>query len=255
MKVLSVPQPYASLMAAGISDAFYNSWKPKEAPSRYLVYATKQEFSFDEFLKIEKIEWYQEIVNQIFFGNLPDFCDMPYGAIIGYVTIDKIEQLSDETGNYFKWHFKDAYLFDEPITGVKGRPRLWDYELDENNLPPAHKVVLNEVQLDGKDINIPISNFFWDIIKPDGLMMFENTDVFQDISCKIGEAPFVDMKYRINFFNNGHKRSFHLKVQTDVDQAWCVSRECDENGSPCIYNSVYSGEREYITFYWDYEIK
>ena len=256
MKVLSVPQPYASLIMAGIVDLMNDIWKPKEVPLRILIHANKKKFSFDRFIEEEPIESYQEILNQIFFGNLPDFCDMPYGAIIGFVTVDSIEQLSDDTGSHYEWHFKDAYLFDEPITGVKGKPRLWDYELNENNLPPAHKVVLSEVKLDGKDIYIPISNFFWDeIVEPYGSMMFEFTEEFRDISDKIGHTPFYNKKYRIHFINNGQKRSFHLKEDSDVEFGWYISCECNEDGSPCIYNSLFSGEREYITFKWDYEIK
>lgn len=256
MKVLSLPQPYASLITTGILDFLNTTWKPEVVPLRILVFANNKKISEDRLIEDETIEWYQEFCNQIYFGNLPDSSEMPLGAIIGYAAVDRIEQLSDETGNNFEWNFKDAHLFDEPITGVKDNPRLWDYELDENNLPPAHKVVLNEVKLDGKDLYIPLSNYFWNRIDElDGRMVFEYTEEFQEISNKIGHAPFCNKKYRIHFINNGQKRSFHLTEDSDIELGWYVSCECNDDGSPCIYNSLFSGEREYITFNWDYEIK
>ena len=150
MKVLSVQQPYASLIAAGVITINELTWKPKSVPKRILIHATNKRASYRSVITNEPIEWFQETLNNISFGNIPDFSDMPFGAIIGYVTLDRIDQDYESTvwscleGGHYVWHFKDAHLFDEPITGIKGKPRLWDFDLDEDNLPPAHIVELNE---------------------------------------------------------------------------------------------------------------
>ncbi len=39
-----------------------------------------------------------------------------------------------------QWQLENAYVFDEPILNVKGKLNLFEYELDENQLPSAHRV-------------------------------------------------------------------------------------------------------------------
>ena len=166
MKVLSLPQPYASVIAAGIEDFKNMIWRPKDESLRILIHANKKGISKRSFIANELTEEFQEVFNHIAFGNIPDFKDMPCGAIIGYVTVDRTQKSFDDRSISYDWFFKDAYLFDKPITGVNGRPRLWDYEIDENNLPPAHKVKLNNAQLDEDDIYIPLSKSLWDGCRP-----------------------------------------------------------------------------------------
>lgn len=39
MKVLSIKQPWASLICSGIKDVENRTWKPKEVPGRILIHA------------------------------------------------------------------------------------------------------------------------------------------------------------------------------------------------------------------------
>lgn len=258
MKVLSVPQPYASLVTAGIYDFMNVTWKPKEESFRILIYANKRKISVRSFIANEITEEFQEVFNHIVFGNIPDFKDMPSGAIIGYATVDRIQKASDDNGISYNWFFEDAHLFDKPITGVNGRPRLWDYEIDENNLPPAHKVKLNNAQLKEDDIYIPLSKSLWAGVGPKRMFTLEFSE---DLRMQFEEKdwlPFFGKPNRIHFTHNGEKRSFLLKsldTETEIDMddydlGWYI----DEDG---IYNSK-TGEKEdrnFMTFLVDDEIK
>lgn len=62
-----------------------------------------------------------------------------------------------------QWVIGDAYLFDEPITNVKGKLNLWNYtEIDENNLPPAHKWSRRAPKLNGTELEIPVSEEYFE---------------------------------------------------------------------------------------------
>ena len=180
MKVLSVQQPWASLIVAGIKDVENRTWKPKEMPGRILIHASKK--CSLRTISNEPIEWIQEIFNEQVMGNLPDFPDMPDGAIIGYATVEAVDQdfahsiwasgESNVEGLYY-WHLKDAFIFDEPITGVKGKLHLWEYDLDENNMPSAHQVTLVGYKDNGDDIIMPVDEERWEKLGENQELNFE----------------------------------------------------------------------------------
>lgn len=263
MKVLSVPQPYASLIAAGIYNSHYETWRPKDESSRVLIYANKKRISKRSFIANESIDFIQRTLNHITFGNIPDFKDMPNGAIIGYVTIDTTKKPSDNNGIYYDWHFKDAYLFDEPVAVEKGKPRLWDYDLNEDSLPPAHKVIINEARFKDSNIYIPLNKSLWDNLKPDNSITLEFTEALQDqYEKELGPLSAFDVTYQLHFTFNGLKRSFFVKMNSDNEfdmnvPEWCIYSEINDDGTPCIYYSERYDEmeRQFITFYFDEEVE
>ena len=82
MKTISVQQPWASLICAGIKDIENRTWKPKENPGRILIHASKK--APKTILDKIPVEWASSILNNQTFGNIPYFEDMPSNAIIGY---------------------------------------------------------------------------------------------------------------------------------------------------------------------------
>ena len=64
MKVLSVQQPWASLIVAGIKDVENRTWKPKEMPGRILIHASKK-CTERTVCNNEPLEWVQEIFNAL----------------------------------------------------------------------------------------------------------------------------------------------------------------------------------------------
>lgn len=152
MKTLSVRQPYASLLCAGIKDIENRSWKPAKLPCRILIHASSA--------KIPK-SWSKKtspwIVSQFAawadMGWIPSIDEMPTSAIIGYVDVVGVTTESDSVWadeNSLQWQLTNAYVFDEPIRNVKGKLNLFEYDLDENNLPPAHPIqrILPKIEKD-----------------------------------------------------------------------------------------------------------
>lgn len=152
MKTLSVRQPYASLLCAGIKDIENRSWKPANLPCRILIHASSA--------KIPK-SWSKKtspwIVSQFAawadMGWIPSIDEMPTSAIIGYVDVVGVTTESDSVWadeKSLQWQLTNAYVFDEPIRNVKGKLNLFEYDLDENNLPPAHPIqrILPKIEKD-----------------------------------------------------------------------------------------------------------
>lgn len=165
MKTISVRQPYATLIVAGVKDVENRSWNT-EYRGRVLIHASKNygdvfELSelelfheFDKMVspsgkilkpegKILKIETdrltlldenfrseYEllktEIAEQSDSG-LTVFCPQ---AIIGSVEIVDVIKNSDskfaEPGNYH-WILRDPVFFQNPTEDVKGKLRFWEF--------------------------------------------------------------------------------------------------------------------------------
>lgn len=160
MKALSVTQPWASVICSGLKDVENRLWQAAEAPGKILIHATKTKVPGNWENKPD--DMVSAVKNARLMGNLPEYADMPYGSIIGYVDCYKIVKDSDSfwaDPQSFHWCLRDAYLFDTPIPDIKGvRGHLFDVpEVDESNLPPAHKVELRFPEVKGNDIFMPAS--------------------------------------------------------------------------------------------------
>jgi hypothetical protein len=156
MKTLSIQQPWASLVAAGIKDVENRTWDTKYR-GKFLIHASSKKVPKDFEYSIP-LEWGNEIINQRIFNNIPDLPDLPTSAIIGYVELVDIVDNSKSmwaAPEQLHWILKNAYLFDEPILDVKGKLHLFDYPIDEDSLPPAHQVKLRQPILDGTTLILP----------------------------------------------------------------------------------------------------
>lgn len=258
MKTLSVQQPWASLIAAGIKDVENRTWQPKQLPGRILIHASKK--CTLRSLSNEPVEWMQEIFNEQLFGNLPDFVDMPDGAIIGYATVERVDKDSansvwaageSDDENLYYWHLTDAHLFDEPITGVKGKLHLWDYDLDEDNLPPAHSAELTNVDLDGENVIVPLNETYWKAIKPNS-SIFIDLGTLAQLLCLPDVYDLKPMK-TITFTHGGRQRTF--KLSPDTESRYFTDGGEEQN--PAIFPSLLKpeGSERYIAYFiWSDEI-
>lgn len=252
MKTLSVEQPWASLIVAGIKDIENRTWQPEQMPCRILIHASKA-VDFDTLYNKTPIEWVQEALNHEMFGNIPYLIDLPESAIIGYVTVDCID--SDLFKNRFKengknqwadfvsnnenmryWQLTDAHVFDEPIQCVReGETRLWEYaDVDEDNLPPAHKVAITKLVLDGDKIIVPLSEAYWNELEPHGSM---NVDLTINLArlwfTLLTDQGFNTLSYNtITFTHQGRQRTFQMVPDS------IVSDVSDADGFPLLYPSA-----------------
>lgn len=168
MKTLSIQQPWASLICAGIKDVENRTWKPSTVPGRILIHASSKKVT-KNFLNSVPLDQMIEIKNEVLFGNIDQLEKLPTSAIIGYVTVKSFQDITDSVWDcgegIIKWVLEDAYLFDEPIMDVKGKLNLFDYPLDENNLPAAHKVELAAPKYQDKRLSLPCNEDAIDIYK------------------------------------------------------------------------------------------
>ena len=192
MKTLSIQQPWASLICAGIKDVENRTWKAAKVPGRILIHASSKKVTKNFFAGIPEY-LVSFINNEISFGNFPELDTLPTGAIIGYVTVTafedgEVDSIWSDGPGVIKWKLEDAWMFDEPILNVKGKLNLFDYdEIDENNLPPAHKVELEDVGLDDKEeeVFIPIEKNVFEQIETGevgGIELFL-TGYLMDVLC------------------------------------------------------------------------
>ena len=188
MKTLSVKQPWASLICHGIKDVENRTWKAAAVPGRILIHASGKKVpkQMDDMLPIDMLSC---INNHQLMGNLPEYDDMPTSAIIGYVEVTGFATQTDSPWDdgpvAIKWQLKDAYLFDEPICDVKGKLNLFDYPVDEDHLPPAHRVHLQSPKLEGEELVLPVSQaVFDDLDEDDALLSFDLTEENVNVLCQ-----------------------------------------------------------------------
>ena len=144
MKAISIKQPWAYLIAAGIKDIENRTWKcpQKYIGERVLIHASAKPAKID--FEING----QATVMEIQLSSALNKCDENglFSAIIGSVEIvdcvinhssiwaektNLPEQLSNEC--IWNWVLANPILFDEPITNVKGKLGFWDYEFSEDD--------------------------------------------------------------------------------------------------------------------------
>lgn len=141
MKVISLWQPWASLIMLGLKRFETRSWATKHR-GPLLIHASKkivpwnelfQELSHADRCKI----WI--VINQA-YGS---YENMPTGAILGAVDVRQMyrteqikPQLSaleiacgDYSDNRFAWELKNTKPFDKPIL-AKGKQGLWNWEAE-----------------------------------------------------------------------------------------------------------------------------
>lgn len=162
MKTLSVRQPWASLLCSGVKDVENRTWVPSEdlIGKKILIHASSAKIPKNFFDTIP-FEWCSEIANATRYGWVPTNEDAPLGCIIGYATLVGVakstDSLWDGGDDQIKWIISDPYVFFDPIP-CKGKLGLFDYPLDEDNLPEAYKAIVFKPYLDGTEAVFPVED-------------------------------------------------------------------------------------------------
>ncbi len=146
MKVLSIIQPWASLIILGHKLIETRCWNT-DFRGEFLLHSSAAKTA-------ESRSYHLDFQQQFYTLQLPKYEDLPLGMIIGKVTLattistnhlkrnSTIEQGSDKWtltnqevafGDYsedrYAWCLKDPVIFNNPIP-AKGQLRFWNYELD-----------------------------------------------------------------------------------------------------------------------------
>lgn len=145
MKAISVKQPWAYLICAGIKDVENRTWKcpQKYIGERVLIQASAKAWTWHSVLNY-LTDKTARIFEQMGF-NGKWLRNLQTSAIIGSVVIkdcvinhpsvwaEKTTIWPPKSGipkeTIYNWVLSDPILFDKPILGVKGKLSFWDYDL------------------------------------------------------------------------------------------------------------------------------
>ena len=129
-KVLTVRQPYASLLVGGVKDV-ENRSRRTNYRGTVLIHAGARMHDVVSFLRKRHEFTVEEItimtqVNEVEENEL-------FGCIVGSVEIvDCIKDSTSPWAERGQWHWvcRNAKVFDHPIRNVKGRLGLWGWDGD-----------------------------------------------------------------------------------------------------------------------------
>lgn len=252
MKVLSVQQPWASVICTGVKDVENRTWQPKEVPGRILIHASAKRVpkNFDDTNPC--LDVVSAMMNMRIFGILPQYNELPISAIIGYVDVVGFEKKEESIwagSDSIHWNLANAYLFDKPIEDVKGKLGLFDYPIDENNLPPAHKVELNYPTIEGEHLTVHLSDDYMAVLL-DGDESFA-IDIFDPMVMEtICKKDSIEMKpvKKITFINGNLKEKREV-----IDYGWDAYK--DQDGNDIIFNPDDKEEDQVPWMYAVYRLK
>lgn len=126
MKAVTIKQPWASLIAAGLKDIENRSWKTNYR-GRVLIHAAAAPVK--EGLAALNNKQLFELMNRENWDT--EFENLPNGAIVGSVEIvDCVQNHPSKWAQEGFWHWvlANPVLFPKPITGVKGKLSFWEYD-------------------------------------------------------------------------------------------------------------------------------
>lgn len=135
MKLLTIKQPWASMICMGIKDVENRTWRQDSLiGERLLIMASKKDGNMDATYE----RWREEYQRLVADGILPPLNELPKGVIIGYVDVVSIEEVSDSIwaadSSHLKYVLRNAHLFQIPLPGVHGQLRSINYEMSPAEL-------------------------------------------------------------------------------------------------------------------------
>ena len=202
-KVVSLPQPFASLLVMGLLDEFRVSdiGSCKEGDFVY-VYATEMTQEAKEKLWYDN-HIYGKFYNALEMGNLPN--ELPINAYIGQFRIKDYR-------SYKKVGVDKAFVFDKPI------------DCDYNDMPKfiatysRHQAPINKIKFRNRTIEVPLSEENWenlDNMKDEFFLYWE--DEYSQFCSLWGSNKDEQGLYDIVFYNGANrKRYYQLENQAVV---------------------------------------
>lgn len=129
IKVLTVKQPWASLIVHGIKDIENRTWNTNFR-GRILIHASSNKKEGWCLNDIQRFCLKQS--GSVLYNTALE--TLPFGAIIGSIeVIDCVQNhpsIWAEKGVYH-WVLANPVLFEKPIENVKGKLGLWSYDWEE----------------------------------------------------------------------------------------------------------------------------
>jgi len=232
MKHVTIRQPWASLICAGVIDSFDLGVDIGAEMCQVLVHAAKWQ-KYDNRKSIP-LEWLQELEAATLTGIVPLYHEMPFDCVIGFVKashqIDTYPWLNPiwQHGAKRETHYllTGAQLFTKPLAG----------KLSENSELPSYCTILQPDPLAVEDrIVIPVNHKIFEEAREDYQIIVPLNKLFHEVI--IDKAPkdgFKEVCLMCGFFF----KKFAYEADNDFILAW------DEKGKPKKFFSITSGKNE-----------
>ncbi len=135
MKLLTIKQPWASLICLGIKDVENRTWRQNcLIGKRILIMSSKK----DEDMSSTYPKWRKEFQSLVSNGVVPPLEKLPKGVILGYVDIVTIQEESDSIwaadASHFKYVLENPHMFITPLIGVRGQSKPINYDISSDEL-------------------------------------------------------------------------------------------------------------------------
>lgn len=154
MKRIKLPQPYASMVIAGILQTLPNQWLNVKFGEKIFIYADDLAEEFIDGPDYSKA-FHRKIYNEMFMGNLPDGV-FPTQRFLGYVRVYYSGVINPDL-------VKDGqqYIFvtlPHKLTTNIEKFNCKDEILEQTT---AHRVHLKTIQKQGSDLYVPVCKNVW----------------------------------------------------------------------------------------------
>lgn len=245
MKAIKLSQPWASLIALGITD-IANLDNTTDYCGPMLIIADEQPVA-DDFFEQVPIEYSATIGNHILMGNLPQLDALPTGKIVACADlVGESTEITDETSMWgigpVMWQFNNIHAFNRPLDlpdNIKTSNDIFDIEhITPKELPDAQKPSLRSPHINHDELILPLSARYFDEI-----MALD----YKFVNFELADADVSDIlladaeKYVLNKFstiklisNDGRSAQFTAHKNSSV-QAYL-----DDAGNPIMIPTIWS---------------
>ena len=222
MKVLSIRQPWGSIICSGLKHVENRSWALKTLPMRILIHvgATKMsKYDGDDYLPEQ---WVSLMRNARTMGYLPEKDALPYSAIIGWADVVRCDEPGKNTSDIWAqndftgWVLENVHVFDEPILNVKGKLGIFDYPLEEADLPPSHPAIFKDPDVNGDEVVMPVSDKVWNVLETgeDDVVIYDLTN--DNVGLFVDEEGNQKPLKTITILNKGRAACYELTDETGI---------------------------------------
>ena len=224
MKTLSFQQPWGSIICSGLKHVENRTWALSILPVRILIHVSAKKngvFNNDDNMPEQ---WLSLMRNARTMGYLPEKEDLPYSAIIGWADVVRCDEPGKNNSEIWAdnestgWILENVHVFDKPIENVKGKLGLFDYLLDENNLPPSHSAIFREPEVNGDEITMSVNDKIWKSFMErddERILSYDLTD--DNVNLFVDENWEIKPFKKITLTNKGRSVTYELTEETYIE--------------------------------------
>ena len=232
MKAICMPQPWASLLCAGLQDVMSMAWKPKENPGKIAIVATQMQIPEDYHQALPEC-WSYRIDNYLLMGQIATLTSLPTGVIVGYVDVTGFSDKEESVWSLpdcVNWKLANPRTLKQPIPCDAEEQFVFDTPvIDEKHTLPLNQQKYDSLADGDKELDV---NLYAD-----------NRDLFTGYTGKIWNPRPV--KQLIAVSPEGKTQCYKVE-KTDL----ILDR--DDDGMPLKIEKV--GGWEYLIYHFNYLI-